>query len=763
MKKVNIVYNPFLLTTVITVDGKKPRENSSLDFNKQRLQEWAEKLPKILLDEYRDKNVSIEFTGTLDDFMDLKEILNANKCLVQFDDFIHHRTPDVEEVEKEVIKIYNDIKQGPVAALKDNNITEAFQEALRSEFAINVVATMSSGKSSLINALLGSYLMPVSEMATTATIVRIIATNQESYSGIAFNSAGEELYREKDLSIEIMKKWNDDSAISSIDIYGPIPCVDNVGMRLVLIDTPGPNNSRDENHKKLTYEMLAESEKSLVLFVMNATQLNIDNEAEFLDYVCKCMKEGGKQSRDRFIFAVNKLDMFQPKNGDKIVVALNSVKEGLDERDIIDPNIFPVTSLTALEIRTDDEDPVAVDIFRRRCSKGDEFHFETYYQYNHLPLPSRSRLSALVKGEHQLDSIELHTGIPSIEEAIRLYVNKYARTIKVKDLVDAFNQRLTELKAEAELLEHIQNNKEEKSRLDSEISKIQKEIESGKSAKEYAYLIDNIDVKDDVKDEMESIVGTLQKRIDDIVKSYNSNTKMPREEALRDVRNVEKDKKDIQSQLEARITKLFEKTFKRTYDQIMEVYKNRLSKLGYQSSDHIFSLNVADFIGQEIYNIDSIVRNSTNRVDEGYDKTVSKSREVWTGGYKINWIWDRKNWGSKRKIMKTEHYTEKVHIPVMVDYVNMRQVVEEFFTPMQVELIQLESEIPAQLEKQATDLKKNLKTELSKVDKLLNKKLQDVKDRMNTSNHTAAQIAEQEKQLEWMRGIITRVNKLIKY
>ena len=70
--------------------------------------------------------------------------------------------------------------------------------------------------------------------------------------------------------------------------------------------------------------------------------------------------------------------------------------------------------------------------------------------------------------------MELHTGIPSIEEAIRLYVNKYARTIKVKDLVDSFNKRLTELKAEAEIQERIQHNKEEKARLDAEISKIQK-------------------------------------------------------------------------------------------------------------------------------------------------------------------------------------------------------------------------------------------------------------------------------------------------
>jgi len=249
MKKVNIVYNPFLLSTTITVDGKKPNDNSSLDFRKLRLQEWAEKLPKILLEEYRDRNISIEFTGTLDDFTDLKEILNSNNSHVNFENYTHHRTLDVEKVEEEVLNIYEDIKNGPVEALRDNGIKTAFEEALRSEFAINVVATMSSGKSSLINAILGKNLMPVANMATTATIVRIIATPQKSYSGIAYDSKGVELFREKELDLNIMEKWNSDESISTIEIYGPIPCVDAVGMRLVLIDTPGPNNSRDENHK----------------------------------------------------------------------------------------------------------------------------------------------------------------------------------------------------------------------------------------------------------------------------------------------------------------------------------------------------------------------------------------------------------------------------------------------------------------------------------------------------------------------------------
>ena len=87
-----------------------------------------------------------------------------------------------------------------------------------------------------------------------------------------------------------MKAGKADKSISAIDIFGRIPCVDSVGMKLILVDTPGPNNSRDNDHKKMTYQMLNDSDKSLVLFVMNGGQLMINDDATFLNYVCECMK-----------------------------------------------------------------------------------------------------------------------------------------------------------------------------------------------------------------------------------------------------------------------------------------------------------------------------------------------------------------------------------------------------------------------------------------------------------------------------------------
>ena len=167
MKIVKIKYNPYLVTTDITVDGQKPKANSSLNVENSRLQEWVEKLPQILIDEYRDTNFEISFTGTQADYDDIISAIDAYGDKVNMSCKLN-KTADIADAEATIDSIFEDIKAGPIPELKDAKIVEAFEKAKNSQFEINVVATMSSGKSTLINALLGQQLMPAANEATTA-------------------------------------------------------------------------------------------------------------------------------------------------------------------------------------------------------------------------------------------------------------------------------------------------------------------------------------------------------------------------------------------------------------------------------------------------------------------------------------------------------------------------------------------------------------------------------------------------------------------
>ena len=53
--------------------------------------------------------------------------------------------------------------------------------------------------------------------------------------------------------------------------------------------------------------------KPLVLYILNATQLGINDDNYLLNIIRDEMNSKDKQSKDRFIFVLNKIDDFDPE------------------------------------------------------------------------------------------------------------------------------------------------------------------------------------------------------------------------------------------------------------------------------------------------------------------------------------------------------------------------------------------------------------------------------------------------------------------
>ena len=213
-----------------------------------------------------------------------------------------------------------------------------------------VMATMSSGKSTLINALLSKKLLPSSNEACTATITKVINTNQENYSAKAYSEKRELLYKEYNISYEKMKEWNNNENISEIEIYGNIPFANKKEiLNLTLIDTPGPNNSRNSVHQKRLEKYLENiDENTIILYVLNATQLGITDDSILLDNLIKIV---GNKSKN-IIFVLNKSDCFNNEDDDMAKI-MKGVSKYLEEKGVKKPNIFPVAALPALTIRSE--------------------------------------------------------------------------------------------------------------------------------------------------------------------------------------------------------------------------------------------------------------------------------------------------------------------------------------------------------------------------------------------------------------------------
>ena len=257
MREIFIKYNPYSLETTILIDNAAPKQNSRLNFGDRRLQEWIEELPEILFEECSSRDFKIIFHGAILDYEDVEAMAReAEKGGLNIE-LEHIPAKEVSDKEAAISEIFDEIQSGPFDELKQPDVIKAFNMAKSSDFEVNVVATMSAGKSTLINALLRQKLMPAKQEACTATITEIKDNDGDSFMAKVYDTNGNLIQTHPELSFEIMDSLNSNPDVSRIRVEGNIPFVSSDDVALVLVDTPGPNNSRDPEHKAATYRMLS--------------------------------------------------------------------------------------------------------------------------------------------------------------------------------------------------------------------------------------------------------------------------------------------------------------------------------------------------------------------------------------------------------------------------------------------------------------------------------------------------------------------------
>ncbi len=66
----------------------------------------------------------------------------------------------------------------------------------------------------------------------------------------------------------VMKEWNSDCETKTIRLTGNIRAIkENNNVRLVLTDTPGPNNSQDPEHQRTTLGFIQDSKRNPLIFM----------------------------------------------------------------------------------------------------------------------------------------------------------------------------------------------------------------------------------------------------------------------------------------------------------------------------------------------------------------------------------------------------------------------------------------------------------------------------------------------------------------
>lgn len=532
MNNIYIEHNPFLIETKFEINDQTPAEGFTLNnCLGKRIQFWIETFFIDLQNLFNGEgNFNLTFKGVESDWMDIKE---AAEAALKMGMNIQLNWIPVKETEDRLVDVkvlMNEAKQNLVFKdflESDNELNRQFEDAFNNDFDVYVVATMSSGKSTLLNAMLGKDLFPAANEATTATIAQITDNKKlgNVYTGKSYDFNGNELNSNNNLTLESMKEWNSDKDIKKIAIEGDISAMsvrDNV--RLVLTDTPGPNNSQDDSHELATMSYIQDSSRNpLILYVLNATQLGTNDDKNLLGLIAEKMKEGGKQAKDRFIFVINKMDNFDPENGECIVTAINNVKTYLSNNGIDSPTVYPVSALLSRLLR------LHPDVLSRK-ERGDKNTLEELFlEENSMNLPSYMPLNSKINTaleKRNLLKAELRSGVPAIESMIDEHINKYSFPDRLTRAHSTLKHLIDKGLRKAEMEKTLESEEQKLESIKEQIKQLKEKKKKGFSTKAHQEKIkrEGKELPDDVQNALTELETNVRKEINKYSLEFEGDT-----------------------------------------------------------------------------------------------------------------------------------------------------------------------------------------------------------------------------------------------
>lgn len=214
------------------------------------------------------------------------------------------------------------------------------------KFDVMIVATMSAGKTSLVNALIGREILYSANEAATACLTSI----EYKKSAIKFRgrcySEKSELVRLNNVSLGHVREWNANPEIKYIRLSGRFNSHHRPVPGLTLHDTPGPNNSQSDRHVLLMKEAVRTIPFKILCYVLNAGQLGTRDDHELLSFLRENILGLTKP-----IFVLNKVDLLDPEQGESIEECLKNARSYLESIGFERPIIVPAMANVALYAR----------------------------------------------------------------------------------------------------------------------------------------------------------------------------------------------------------------------------------------------------------------------------------------------------------------------------------------------------------------------------------------------------------------------------
>ena len=201
-------------------------------------------------------------------------------------------------------------------------------------FKVLVTATMSAGKSTFINALIGKKVSKAENMACTDRILSFA------------NSGG-----------KISRTFESEDG-TSVNFLGKLAEFD-----LVIKDSPGVNSSMERTHRDITRREIKNGDYDLLVYIINASQIGVNDDSYHMEFV-------HEHAMGRpILFLLNKIDCLNPEEED-LKGIIRRVRSYISSKGFKAPMICPVSAKVGFEVLSDEGELELEDqLERRRCKR----------------------------------------------------------------------------------------------------------------------------------------------------------------------------------------------------------------------------------------------------------------------------------------------------------------------------------------------------------------------------------------------------------
>lgn len=251
-----------------------------------------------------------------------------------------------------------------------------------------VIGTMSAGKSTILNSILGKDIFPSQNEACTA---KVYSYRNRPYlkDFIITKNNKVKFSHQFQLTDQDLQQWNTDDRVESIQLEGNLFEPYHINNQIILTDTPGANNSMNREHSNVTMKALESGEYDSILYIINATQLGTDDDKRLLGL----MKENAQKFGKEIIFVVNKIDEID--EDESLEEFTSNTEKYLSTNGVESPKIIYVSALATKLSQ--------MVLSGSELTRKERIQFINYYDYLS---ESESDLNkfATVKGDFKIDT-----------------------------------------------------------------------------------------------------------------------------------------------------------------------------------------------------------------------------------------------------------------------------------------------------------------------------------------------------------------------